>query len=362
MPQSDLSLGSPGSRTGHSGRFRVRKQEEEEEEVLDAENQSDALEDAQLCSQSRIWFLGCGSFLFSCESSRREREIVQLEKNLNEIRRRRGRRRRRRKAAMDSIVEDEDDHQSCLTAAAAAAAAGDDENNEIFNFPDRQTKKQNDNNNKKLKLDYKKCKTRKRAADGCSLGGWRIVFCSLVFLFTANYLAPSSRLVDLEKQPRAHSNSSVWSVSCLETNSTAATSTTSNLSTIFRRSPTSIFDSFFSTTTTTTTTTAGGADQLHPHESAPTHPKTSPSSSASQPHPSNAAPNSGQTSNSNNNYNDITHMSYRNGQTSDKVTLPGDILLGGLFPIHMKGKWNQFGDGDDDESAVPLGKHNTKFI
>lgn len=38
------------------------------------------------------------------------------------------------------------------------------------------------------------------------------------------------------------------------------------------------------------------------------------------------------------NFNDITHMSYRNGQTSDKVTLPGDILLGGLFPIHMKGE------------------------
>lgn len=32
------------------------------------------------------------------------------------------------------------------------------------------------------------------------------------------------------------------------------------------------------------------------------------------------------------------HQSYKNGQTSDKVTLPGDILLGGLFPIHMKGK------------------------
>lgn len=33
------------------------------------------------------------------------------------------------------------------------------------------------------------------------------------------------------------------------------------------------------------------------------------------------------------------HQSYKNGQLSDKVTLPGDILLGGLFPIHMKGKW-----------------------
>lgn len=33
------------------------------------------------------------------------------------------------------------------------------------------------------------------------------------------------------------------------------------------------------------------------------------------------------------------HQSYKNGQTSDKVTLPGDILLGGLFPIHMKGKF-----------------------
>lgn len=32
------------------------------------------------------------------------------------------------------------------------------------------------------------------------------------------------------------------------------------------------------------------------------------------------------------------HQSYKDGQTSDKVTLPGDILLGGLFPIHMKGK------------------------
>lgn len=32
------------------------------------------------------------------------------------------------------------------------------------------------------------------------------------------------------------------------------------------------------------------------------------------------------------------HQSYKNGQTSDKVSLPGDILLGGLFPIHMKGK------------------------
>lgn len=31
------------------------------------------------------------------------------------------------------------------------------------------------------------------------------------------------------------------------------------------------------------------------------------------------------------------HQSYKNGQTSDKVSLPGDILLGGLFPIHMKG-------------------------
>lgn len=33
------------------------------------------------------------------------------------------------------------------------------------------------------------------------------------------------------------------------------------------------------------------------------------------------------------------HQSYKDGQTSDKVTLPGDILLGGLFPIHMKGKF-----------------------
>lgn len=33
------------------------------------------------------------------------------------------------------------------------------------------------------------------------------------------------------------------------------------------------------------------------------------------------------------------HQSYKDGQTSDKVTLPGDILLGGLFPIHMKGEY-----------------------
>lgn len=33
---------------------------------------------------------------------------------------------------------------------------------------------------------------------------------------------------------------------------------------------------------------------------------------------------------------DYGHL--RIGQASDKVTLPGDILLGGLFPIHMKGK------------------------
>lgn len=37
---------------------------------------------------------------------------------------------------------------------------------------------------------------------------------------------------------------------------------------------------------------------------------------------------------------ELQHQSYKNGQTSDKVTLPGDILLGGLFPIHMKGKWS----------------------
>lgn len=36
---------------------------------------------------------------------------------------------------------------------------------------------------------------------------------------------------------------------------------------------------------------------------------------------------------------DAATRSYLNGQASDKVTLPGDILLGGLFPIHMKGKW-----------------------
>lgn len=35
---------------------------------------------------------------------------------------------------------------------------------------------------------------------------------------------------------------------------------------------------------------------------------------------------------------DQQHQNYKNGQTSDKVTLPGDILLGGLFPIHMKGE------------------------
>lgn len=35
---------------------------------------------------------------------------------------------------------------------------------------------------------------------------------------------------------------------------------------------------------------------------------------------------------------DQQHQHYKNGQTSDKVTLPGDILLGGLFPIHMKGE------------------------
>lgn len=33
---------------------------------------------------------------------------------------------------------------------------------------------------------------------------------------------------------------------------------------------------------------------------------------------------------------DYGHL--RVGQASDKVTLPGDILLGGLFPIHMKGE------------------------
>lgn len=35
---------------------------------------------------------------------------------------------------------------------------------------------------------------------------------------------------------------------------------------------------------------------------------------------------------------DQQHQHYKNGQMSDKVTLPGDILLGGLFPIHMKGE------------------------
>ena len=33
---------------------------------------------------------------------------------------------------------------------------------------------------------------------------------------------------------------------------------------------------------------------------------------------------------------------FKIGQVSDKVTLPGDILLGGLFPLHMKGECAHF--------------------
>lgn len=61
-------------------------------------------------------------------------------------------------------------------------------------------------------------------------------------------------------------------------------------------------------------------------------------SPADQPPPSLAGHENQAAHSSPSNGNDPSQLIYRIGQTSDKVTLQGDILLGGLFPIHMKGK------------------------
>ena len=95
----------------------------------------------------------------------------------------------------------------------------------------------------------------------------------------------------------------------------------------------SIFDSILGITAPPAATTEGGAPQAPPPSSSSKHRHKSADKKRQQQQQQVAAARPP----------GAASLLAPLSSSSDKVTLPGDILLGGLFPIHMKGEYGQPG-------------------